>query len=160
MRTPAWFRTELETLGRQVLNGDTERDEAVELITDQVFERDENLVHDVIEDFGRKELRKWVKSQLRGFYAEDVHEEETGERQPELFPWLPRLLEVSPGRFTHIHAMTGADWDAALRQAEVKADNASGFAKAVRRAYEQVRPLLAEDALTTSDVAGLLAASP
>lgn len=155
MRIPNWLQTELDSLGRKVLSGETSRDDAVALLTDEIFERDEVLVHDVTEDFSRKRLRDWVKSQLRTYYAEDV--EENGPQQAELFPWLPRLLETSPGRFAHVNAMTGTDWDSALRQAEVKADNAASYAKAIKRAYDLVRPLLTEDKLTTADIADRLA---
>jgi hypothetical protein len=155
MRIPAWLRSELETLGRQVLGGDLGRDEAAGLITDQIFGHD-GLAREVISEFSRKQLRKWLKSQLRGYYAAKELEGETGDRQLELFPHLPRLLETSPGRFAHISAMTGPDWDSALRQAEVKADNAGNYAKAILRAYEQVRPLLDDESLTTADVAGRL----
>lgn len=157
MRIPTWLATELDTLGRQVLGGDISRDEAAELIADQIAARDENLAHRVIGGFARREIRSWVKSQLRGYYAAQDGEDETGGRQLELFPALPRLLETSPGRFAHINAMTGADWDAALRQAEVKADNAGAYAKGIRRAYEQVRPLLDDGPLTTEQVAPQLA---
>lgn len=157
MRIPSWLRTELDTLGRQVLGGDISRDEAAGLLSDLIADRDEKLAHEVLKVFSRRQLRDWVKSQLRGYYAAEENEAETGARQLELFPALPRLLETSPGRFAHINSMTGADWDAAMRQADVKADNAGSYAKAIRRAYEEVRPLLDDDSLTTADVAPRLA---
>ncbi len=153
MRIPAWLRTEEETLGKQVLNGDLEREEAAELLHDAIFDRDENLNHDVVRGFTRKRMTRWVNSQVGGFYAEDEREEETGGRQMELFAWLPRVLEISPNRFAHINSMTKPDWDAAKRQAEVKEGNASNYAKAIRRAYEQVVPLLTDEWMTTADVA-------
>jgi len=154
MRIPAWLRAEEETLGRQVLNGDLEREEAAELLHDAIFDRDEPLNHDVVRGFTRKRMTKWVNSQVGGFYADDEQEEETGNRQMELFSWLPRVLETSPGRFAHINSMTKRDWDAAKRQAEVKEGNASNYAKAIRRAYDQVVPLLTEEWMTTADIAG------
>jgi hypothetical protein len=153
-RIPAWLRTEEEALGRLVLNGDLEREEAAELLHDAIFDRDENLNHNVVRDFGRKRMKKWIDSKVNDFYTEDESEEETGGRQGELFSWLPRTLETSPGRFAHINSMTKRDWDAAKRQAEVKEGNASTFAKAIRRAYDQVVPLLTDDFMTTADVAG------
>ena len=154
VRIPAWMRTEEETLGKQVLNGDLEREEAAELLHDAIFDRDEYLNHDVVRGFTRKRMTKWINSQVGGFYTEGEREEETGYRQPELFEWLPRVLEISPNRFAHINSMTKNDWDAARRQAEVKERNASNYAKAIRRAYEQVVPLLTDDYMTTADVAG------
>ena len=150
MRTPAWFRTELETLGRQVLLGDIDRGDAAGLLADQIASRDDDLAHQVLASFGRNQVREWLKSQLRDYYAAQEQEAEMGERQGELFPYLPRLLETSPGRFSHINSMTGPDWDAALRQAEVKADNAGAYAKGIRKAYEQVRPLLDDDGKRTT----------
>lgn len=156
MRIPAWLRTEEETLGKQVLNGDLEREEAAELLHDAIFDRDDNLNHDVVRGFTRKRMTKWINSQVGIFYTEAEREEETGYHQPELIPWLPRVLEISPNRFAHINSMTKHDWDAAKRQAEVKEGNASNYAKAIRRAYEQVVPLLTDEFMTTSDVAGQL----
>ena len=154
MRIPAWLRAEEETLGRQVLNGDLEREEAAELLHDAVFDRDDPLNHDVVRGFTRKRMAKWINSQVGGFYAEAELEEETGFHQAKLFGWLPRVLEISPNRFAHINSMTRHDWDAAKRQAEVKEGNASNFAKAIRRAYELVVPLLTDDQMTTAEVAG------
>jgi len=156
VRIPAWLREEEETLGKQVLNGDLEREEAAELLHDLIFERDDNVVHGTVRDLSRKRMKKWIDSQVSGFYAEAEQEERTGERQPELFPYLPRVLETSPGRFAALASMTKRDWDAAKRQAEVKEGNASSFAKAVRRAYDHVVPLLTDDWTTTADVVGQL----
>lgn len=159
MRVPQWLRAELETLGSQVLGGDITRDDAARLIADQILSRDPGLARQILANFGGKQLREWVKSQLNDYYAAGEGGGEPGD-QLELFVGLPRLLETSPGRFAHISSMTGPDWDSALRQAEVKAGNAGDYAKSIRRAYEQVRPLLSDDdSLTTADVADRLTGS-
>lgn len=151
MRIPAWLKTEEETLGKQVLNGDLEREEAAELLHDSIFDRDESVVHGTVRDFSRKRMKRWIDLQVGCPVSGDS---DTGEYQSELFPYLPRVLETSPNRFAAIGSMTKRDWDAARRQAEVKEGNASNFAKAVRRAYEQVVPLLTNDWTTTDDVVG------
>jgi hypothetical protein len=150
MRTPIWLRSELETLGRQVLGGDISRNDAADLLANAITSRDGDLAHQVLASYGRKEIRDWVKSQLRDYYAADEQAADTGDRQLELFPHLPRLLETSPGRFSHINSMTGPDWDAALRQAEVKADNAGAYAKGIRKAYDEVRHLLDDEGKRTT----------
>ena len=70
VRIPAWLREEEETLGKQVLNGDLEREEAAELLHDLIFERDDNVVHGTVRDLSRKRMKKWIDSQVSGFYAE------------------------------------------------------------------------------------------
>jgi hypothetical protein len=152
MYFPAWLRSEIETIGKQLLNGDVERGEAAELLSDTISERDAKLVQDIIREFSRKRLTRWVNQQQgRGRKAALV-ELNTGHRQEELFDWLPRTLETSPGRFAHLTSMTGREWDMALRQAEVKAGNSSRYYQDIKRAYDAVRPLLTSDGMTTADV--------
>lgn len=152
MHFPAWLRSEIETLGKQLLNGDVERGEAAELLSDAISERDAALSQDIIREFSRKRLSRWIRQQ-QGRTRETARLElETGCHQEELFDWLPRTLETSPGRFAHITSMTGHEWDMALRQAEVKAGNASRYYQEIKRAYDAVRPLLVADGMTTSDV--------
>lgn len=152
MHYPPWLRTEIETIGKQMLNGDVERGEAAELLTDTISERDTAYVQDILREFSRKRLSRWLRQQQGRFRDADRMEFETGFRQEELFEWLPRTLETSPGRFAHITSMNGHEWDMALRQAEVKAGNASRYYQDIKRAYDAVRPLLTSDDLTTADV--------
>ncbi len=156
MRIPQWLRAEMEALGGQVLDGSITRDDAAGMIADQILSRDPKLARQILASFGGKQLREWVKAQLHDYYASGDASGEAG-GQLELFAALPRLLETSPGRFAHISSMTGPDWDAALRQAEVKSNNAGEYVGKLRVAYKQVRPLLTDDdSLTTADVAGRL----
>jgi hypothetical protein len=148
MKLPSRLQAELDQIGRQVLSGETARSDAAGILADRIA-GDETFVHLIAADFARKQLRQWVSTQLRDSGAGPGG-------QLELFPWLPRFLETSPGRFSHVLVMDGEDWDAALRQAEVKADNAQNYAKGVKRAHDQVRPLLTDDTMTTADVADQL----
>jgi hypothetical protein len=162
MRLPAWLRGEIDAAGIRVADGHEGHDDAITGITDQVFSRDPGLARSIVRDFIGKWLRGWAKGQLRAYYkAEAGQAGGTPGEQLELFTSLPRVLETSPGRFAHVNSMTGPDWDAALRQAEVKASNAEKHAKSIRLAHEQVRPLLDDDgALTTADVTRKIAGGP
>lgn len=154
MKLPSWLESELDLIGRKVLSGETARSDAAGILADEIAE-DETFVHAVAADFARRRLRQWVSAAQRG---SDAGNPGSGPgQQLELFPWLPPFLETSPGRFAHVDTMTGEDWDAAVRQAEVKADNAGTFAKGIKRAYDQVRPLLTDGTLTTADIADQLA---
>ena len=148
MRLPPWLESELEEVGRKVLTGETPRKDAAGILADQIAEN-EPFVHAVAADFARTQLRGWIRSHGRAWQFADGADD----TQLELFTWLPPFLETSPGRFARVDTMTGEDWDAALRQAEVKADNAQRYAKGVKRAHDRVRPLLTDDTMTTADVA-------
>ena len=150
MRIPVWLRTELESVGKQVLSGETERKDAAGLLAGEILERDAPLLNQIAAGWARAQLRGWIKSHGRAWQLADGPGDDT---QLELFTWLPPFLETSPGRFARVDTMTGEDWDAALRQAEVKAGNAQNYAGAVRRAHDRVRPLLTDDTMTTADVA-------
>lgn len=154
MKLPGWLHAELDLIGHQVLDGETKRADAAAILADAIFERDRSLARTVTAEFVRKQLRGWIRSHGGTFIP--TSDDDEGGAQFELFTWLPAILETSPGRFARVGTMTGEDWDAALRQAEVKAGNAASHADGIRRAYDRVRPLLTEDAMTTADVAGQL----
>lgn len=151
MKLPRWLQDELAQIGRKVLSGETARNDAAGILADQITEND-TLARAVAADFARKQLRGWIRSHGHSIYL-TTSEDDT---QLELFTYLPPFLETSPGRFARVDTMTAADWDAAVKQSEVKADNAANYAKAIRRAYDQVRPLLIDEAMTTADVAAQL----
>ncbi len=153
MKLPAWLENELEEVGRKVLSGETAHKAAAGILADQIA-GDERFTHAVAAAFARTQLRGWIRSHGHGWQLADG----TGDpgAQLELFTWLPPFLETSPGRFARVDTMTGEDWDAALRQAEVKAGNAQNYAQVIRRAHDRVRPLLTDDTMTTADVAGQL----
>lgn len=148
MRTPTWLREQIAMAGTDHKPG-TPLTGAVTKLTDAVLATDSTLVRALVENFVSRKLDQWL-----GNHASPLDDEDD---QPSLFPDLPWRLETSPGRFAVIGVMTGADWDAALRQAETKASNATGYAESVRAAYDRVRPLL-DGELTTADVAERIAA--
>jgi hypothetical protein len=146
MKTPKWFKQHLATIGGRVLERESTEDQGADDLTDQIFDKGEGFARAIVREYARKQLKNWVTSHRRGTPVD----EDTG--QTDLFPQLPRNLEVAPGRFAAQAVMTRRDWDAALKQAETKANNAGGHYEAVKQVYDQVRPLLTSDELTTAEV--------
>lgn len=147
MRAPKWFRVSLAEQGGRVVERAITDQQATERVTDQILAKDRPFASAIIGDYVRKQLRTWTGQHSLGLY---VAGDAGG--QLDLFPEIPRRLETAPGRFADQAVMTRKDWDAALRQAQTKANNASGFADAIRQVYDKVRPLLTSDDLTTADV--------
>lgn len=146
MKTPAWFRARLADLGPLVQQEDITEDEAADRIAEIALREDKMFVLGIVREFAIKKLAAWLSShQPQVSIPRD-------DGQTDLFPELPRRLETSPGRFAALAVMTGHDWDTALKCAEAKEMNASGFAEKVRAAHGQVRPLLTDESLTTADV--------
>lgn len=155
---PQVGRESLEVIGRRFFAGDVDsKARAYELLADDMEARaDERIVRDALVFALSVEFDKWVKD-----HATPVAPPIDGGNpvpplgengyQDELFPWLSAVIEVSPARFVPQAAMTGADWDKALRQAEVKKNNGTGHYEDIKRAYDKVRPLLSGD-LTTGEV--------
>lgn len=149
MKTPLRFRQKIAELGGAVLDGNLSPDEARADLVGQILDEDDSrFAREIIGEFADRKLTAWVS----GHQTYTGIEDEYG--QADLFPELklPRRLETSPGRSTPIAAMTGHDWDTALKCAETKVGNAAGYASKIRSAYDQVRPLLTDESLTTSDV--------
>lgn len=99
MKVPKWFSTALEKIGKDILAGHIERDEA------------EVSLHDQITD------------------------------------------SVGIGRMAHQSVMTGKDWDNALAFYANRLEHAEIGFKAIKNAYEEVRPFLVDETTTTADVA-------
>ena len=152
MRVPKWFATALEKIGKDVLAGHADRAEAEASIHDQITD-DKEFADEIIADFARKELRKWIKHQLRTHYQSDGSTVTLKDEEQLLFEFLPPHLEVGIGRLAHQAVMTGKDWDNTIAVYENRLEQAEISYRAVRRAYDEVRPLLVEEALTTADVA-------
>lgn len=142
MKAPKWFAEQLAEEGGRIRERATTDEAAIAALASKVYKDDPGFTREIVANYVRRKLHAW----LRQTVSADV-----SEAQLDLFPELPRRLEISPGRFADQAVMTGPDWDAALRQADTKAANANGFAEAVHRAYDKVRPLLHDD-LTTAEV--------
>lgn len=146
MKTPAWFRARLADLGPLVQQEDLTEDEAADRIAEIALREDKTFVLGIVREFTLKKLAVWLGSHQPSISVP------RDDGQTDLFPNLPRRLETSPGRFAALAVMTGHDWDTALKCAEAKEMNASGYAEKVRAAHGQVRPLLTDDSMTTADV--------
>ncbi|HEY9524004.1 MAG TPA: hypothetical protein VIR33_12255 [Thermopolyspora sp.] len=146
MKTPTWFREQIAAEGVRVNAGESSIDESSVHIAEQVAAKDSTLTKGIVIEFARKKLENWLASHRPS--ARRV--ENNG--QLDLFPDLPRKLEISPGRFADQAVMTRHDWDAALKQAQTKAGNAAKYASAIEQAHDEIVPLLKNDTLTTADV--------
>jgi hypothetical protein len=152
VRVPKWFATALEKIGKDVLAGHLEREDAEASIHDQIS-GDQDFADEVLADFARRELRKWIKHQLRAHYQSDGSSVTLKDEEQLLFDFLPPHLEVGIGRLAHQSVMNGKDWDNTIAVYENRLEQAEISYRAVRRAYDEVRPLLIGESLTTADVA-------
>ncbi len=141
-RIPGWLAERLADVGAQVLARELTVTEGAALLAGEIA-ADPGATLTVAAGYAAKRLRQLAKATTaRG-------------GQLDLFPDLRGLgavLEVSVNKFRPVAAMTGADWDGALRQIETKERNAIAQADRVRAAYARVRLRLASPAMTTADV--------
>lgn len=147
MRAPTWFKEQLALEGSRVLEREITDSDAAAAIVDQIFAKDQLFARRIVADYTTRQLRTWTNQHQIAMISADGPSV-----QYELFPEIPRRLEVAPGRFADQAVMNRQDWDNALRQAETKANNASGYAGSIRKAYDRVRPLFTNDEQTTADV--------
>jgi hypothetical protein len=146
VKTPAWFRQQIATHGGQILTDSTTEDVSAQALAADVLTKDPAFAKAIIAEYARKKLEGWTSSHRPASVS-------TGENgQTDLFPDLPRRLEVSPGRFAAQAVMTRHDWDTALKQAQTKEGNASGYRERVERAHDAIVPLLTDDSMTTAEV--------
>jgi len=145
----------MEKVGKDVLAGHADREEAEGSLHDQITD-DADFADEIISDFARRELRKWIKHQLRAHYQSDGSTVTLKDEDELLFDYLPPHLEVGIGRMAHQSVMTGKDWDNTIAVYENRLEQAEISYKAVRRAYDEIRPLLTDETLTTADVAPLV----
>lgn len=146
MKTPAWFRERLADRGPLVLQEDITEEEAAAAIADLILSKDQAFAKAIVCEFTRKKLETWISSHRPASPSVST------DGQMDLFPELPRKLEVSPGRFAAQAVMTRHDWETALKQAQTKEGNASGYRERVERAHDAIVPLLTDDSMTTADV--------
>lgn len=146
MKTPSWFRERLADRGPLVLQEDITEEQAAAAIADLILSRDPVFAKAILAEYSRKKLEAWVASHRPASSVLGSN------GQTDLFPDLPRKVEVSPGRFAAQAVMTRHDWETAATQARTKANNADGFAEKIERARDLVVPLLTDDSMTTADV--------
>lgn len=144
MKPPQWFRTLLAAECSRVLaRAITDEEAAVRLINAVL--RDSAFTQMIVAEHVRRQVKHWLASH-RGAAADDGED-----GQLDLFPDIPRNIEVAPGRFVAQGFMTRRDWNAAVKQAETKASNAGNFAEAIKRTAEKVLPLFTDDEMTTAE---------
>lgn len=143
VKLPDWMRREFAEHGPDTDR--LQRETLVVRVAERMPAEDGALTRAVLRNFVRTQFGRWVKQQTAISSDPDLD-------QPGLFPELPRVLEIGPGRFARIGVMTGTDWDRALKQAQTKASNAGSHHETIRAAYDKIRPLLTGE-LTTADVA-------
>lgn len=141
MNVPRAIMFEIERLGRLILNSELTYEEALDSL-EPFLEKEEHRLFRrwVHRHFLRRQLKAWVTSQIA--VADD---DERNGVQVLPFPDLPATLEISPGTFRHQNVMTLRDWDAAVRQAQTKADNATGYLERVLRARDRAAEILHGD---------------
>lgn len=147
MKLSKWLREKIATHGGFVLEGRITEEQAISNVASELLTERKDEARDIIRDILGRHLRTWIRMHERPSTSDAY---DSG--QLDLFPEIPRKVEVAPGRFVDQAFMTRKDWLAAIRQAETKASNAGGFAEAIKRIADKVLPLLTDDELTTADV--------
>ena len=149
MKSPQWFRELIASEGRRVLQRTVTDEEAATEITRAVFDKGDTdeppFTHRIVADYVRRQLKTWLSGHRH------IADDSDPDGQLDLFPEIPRRLEIAPGRFVDQAVMTRRDWTAAVKQAKTKASNAGAFADSIERIAEKVLPLLTSDELTTAE---------
>lgn len=65
MKVPQWLRAEIDELGRRVLSGELDREEALGVLADRVFEKDEDLARAIASGWLSGELERWLNARKR-----------------------------------------------------------------------------------------------
>jgi hypothetical protein len=148
MRQPKWFKEALADKGTKILAREITDTDAVTDLRTLVLMRDGGSFSlAIIDDYLTRQCKVWT---TRHQVGPALGEDDSG--QLDLFPEIPRQLEVAPGRFVDQAWMTRKDWTAAVKQAKTKASNAGNYAESIERVAEKVLPLFADDEQTTADV--------
>lgn len=156
MKLPSEFKAELELLGKKVVAEDISRDDAAQQLASKTFGKaHRHVLEGIVFNFWRGQVNSWIRAWLASLT--DAEREQATGIVP-LFPWLPELIEVAPGRFVHQNAMRADDIRRAVVQAQTKADNATGYAKRIARLAEAALPLMPDEATTLADIAERLIA--
>lgn len=154
IRKPFWLEDRLGELAHDILNDRQTIVAAGEELAGKIVANDKPLTLDIV----CEKTRSWIKQEMhklvRAATKINEHEEVTGQGMfmPLPFPWLPAYLEVAPGRTVHQRVMTGPDMDRARSIWQNRRDQAEISWQGFERAYELVRSLLTDDALTVADV--------
>ena len=66
MKTPKWLTNEVEELGKGVFFDEIPREEAIDTITDHVFEKDEPFARSLVSGFVAGKIQAWLNARKRG----------------------------------------------------------------------------------------------
>lgn len=155
MKTPIWCLEHIAELGQAVMDDQLTASEASEDLAEKIFKKDRPLASAILADWSRRKLRSWVYDKMRDNFS--VEDDRSNGQDMLPFPDLPPKLEVAPDRYVGQRSMTGHDWDMALHIWENRRDQAQISYDRFKRRYDQIRPLLDEEDLTTGDVVDKLA---
>lgn len=133
MKIPRALMIEIERLGRLIFQGEISYEEALDALEPFLHKEEYRLLtSEILRKFLRRQIKTWLTSQI----ATIAEDEESGQ-QPLWAADLPPYIEIAVATRKHQNAMTIKDWEAAVAQAQVKADNAAGYCERVVRAWER-----------------------
>lgn len=134
MNVPRAIAAEIERVGRLILAGELSYDEAIDALEPFLDKEEHRLFLQYVK---RRYLRNQIKHWITSHLATAAEDDQNG-HQPLPFPELPPHIEIAPGTFKHQNMMSDIQyWDAAVVQAQTKADNAAGYLERIRRARDQ-----------------------
>lgn len=146
MRAPIAFRSQLATVGQAVLDGDATVEEALRFLTSWTQTNGGPLVHDIVEDWNRRQLTAWLNA--RSSERRRLPQEQA---LFDLFGDVPERIEIAPGRFVNLLGARRTDLAAWRRQARVKRANVDAFAEYVERVVAELERRLTDDVETVAD---------
>jgi hypothetical protein len=143
-----WLRTQLAETGEQIVANSATTREAAEDLADKINANEPATAQAVLIHWLTGQLKVWTYKRVRDHFQEDEIPGQATLPCPE----LPPHLEIGIARTAHQNVMTARDWDNALAIYRNRRDQAEVSFQAVERRYNQIRPLLIDDTLTTADV--------
>lgn len=158
MKVPAAFREQVHKVGAKVLSGDTDRVLAVDLIERWAFKNSMALVHAVFRQFAKSALDGWLGRHSAELADEREHDP-AEQLALDIFGDVPLRIEIGIGRFADLVACRRPQIQAAIRQADVKAENAAGHKQRIHDLGARLLPLLPDDEITVRDALRNLQAS-
>jgi hypothetical protein len=146
-KTPAAFREQLAKIGNKVLVGDLDRVRARDQLLNWIKRNDRPLADSIIRDFGADRLSDYLRHQA--VMLADAHKHDPAEQLAlDIFGDVPLRIEIGIGRFADLVDCRRPQIKAAIRQADVKADNAAGYRQRMHDLGARLLPLLPDDETT------------
>lgn len=137
---PAAVQNKVQELGQAILDGNKATASASAELAKYIQDGWADFAKEIVGDWSRRRLQSWKAAVT-----------DSGQIQIP-FPDLPARLEIAPGKLAPQGGMTGPDWDNAKAIWRNRRDQAEIGWQTFERRYNQVRPLLTDPALTTTDV--------